>query len=54
MVELLRLYIINIGTTIPCQFHLHMTTFKAYPSGLLSNEPKMSNIFPKLDLEMLQ
>ncbi|MFL6526270.1 MAG: multicopper oxidase domain-containing protein [Nitrososphaera sp.] len=37
--ELLRLYVINIGTTIPYQFHLHSTTFKAYPSGLLSNEP---------------
>jgi nitrite reductase (NO-forming) len=37
--ELLRLYVINIGTTVPYQFHLHSTTFKAYPSGLLSNEP---------------
>ena len=37
--QLLRLYIINIGTTIPYQFHLHSTTFKAYPSGLLSNQP---------------
>jgi nitrite reductase (NO-forming) len=36
--ELLRLYIINIGTTIPYHFHLHSTTAKAYPSGLLSNE----------------
>ena len=37
--ELLRLYVINIGTTIPYHFHLHSTTAKAYPSGLLSNEP---------------
>src|SRR5215203_1775612 len=37
--ELVRLYVINIGTTIPYQFHLHSTIFKAYPSGLLSNEP---------------
>jgi nitrite reductase (NO-forming) len=36
--ELLRLYVINIGTTIPYHFHLHSTTAKAYPSGLLSNE----------------
>jgi nitrite reductase (NO-forming) len=37
--ELVRMYVINIGTTIPYQFHLHSTIFKAYPSGLLSNEP---------------
>jgi nitrite reductase (NO-forming) len=37
--ELVRLYVINIGTTIPYQFHLHSTIFKAYPSGMLSNEP---------------
>ena len=37
--ELVRLYVINIGTTIPYQFHLHSTIFRAYPSGLLSNEP---------------
>lgn len=37
--ELVRLYVINIGTTIPYQFHLHSTIFKAYPSGLLSNQP---------------
>ena len=36
--ELLRLYVINLGTTIPYHFHLHSTTAKAYPSGLLSNE----------------
>lgn len=37
--DLLRLYLINIGTTIPYSFHLHSTTFKAYPSGLVDNEP---------------
>ena len=38
--ELLRLYIVNIGTTIPYSFHLHSTTFRAYPSGLVDNEPQ--------------
>lgn len=37
--QLVRLYVINIGTTIPYSFHLHSTIFKAYPSGLPSNEP---------------
>ncbi len=37
--EMLRFYIINIGISIPYAFHLHSTTFNAYPSGLLSNEP---------------
>jgi nitrite reductase (NO-forming) len=36
--ELLRLYVVNLGTTIPYHFHLHSTTAKVYPSGLLSNE----------------
>ena len=44
--ELLRLYVINIGTTIPYQFHLHSITFKAYPSGLLSNEPIDAQTIP--------
>jgi nitrite reductase (NO-forming) len=44
--ELVRLYVINIGTTIPYQFHLHSTTFKAYPSGLLSNEPIEAQTIP--------
>jgi nitrite reductase (NO-forming) len=44
--ELLRLYVINIGTTIPYQFHLHSTTFKAYPSGLLSNQPIDAQTIP--------
>jgi plastocyanin len=37
--EMLRFYIINIGISIPYAFHLHSTTFNAYPSGLLSNGP---------------
>jgi plastocyanin len=37
--QLVRLYVINIGTTIPYSFHLHSTIFKTYPSGLPSNEP---------------
>src|SRR5215203_5414020 len=44
--ELLRMYIINIGTTIPAPFHLHSTTFMAYPSGLLSNEPQHVQTIP--------
>jgi plastocyanin len=42
--ELVRFYLINIGTTIPYSFHLHSfhlhsTIFKAYQSGLISNTP---------------
>jgi plastocyanin len=37
--ELVRLYVINIGTTIPYSFHLHSTIFKVYQSGLVSNTP---------------
>lgn len=37
--ELVRFYVINIGTTIPYSFHLHSTIFKVYPSGLPSNVP---------------
>jgi nitrite reductase (NO-forming) len=44
--ELLRMYIINIGTTIPAPFHLHSTTFMAYPSGLLNNEPQHVQTIP--------
>lgn len=44
--ELVRMYIINIGTTIPYQFHLHSTIFKAYPSGLLSNQPIDAQTMP--------
>jgi nitrite reductase (NO-forming) len=44
--ELVRMYVINIGTTIPYQFHLHSTVFKAYPSGLLSNQPIDAQTIP--------
>jgi nitrite reductase (NO-forming) len=44
--ELVRMYVINIGTTIPYQFHLHSTIFKAYPSGLLSNTPIDAQTIP--------
>lgn len=37
--EMVRMYVINLGAGIPSQFHLHSTIFKAYPSGLLSNQP---------------
>jgi FtsP/CotA-like multicopper oxidase with cupredoxin domain len=37
--ELVRFYVINIGTTIPYSFHLHSTIFKTYASGLPSNDP---------------
>jgi predicted nucleic acid-binding protein len=44
--ELIRMYVINIGTTIPNQFHIHSTTFKVYPSGLISNEPIGAQTYP--------
>jgi FtsP/CotA-like multicopper oxidase with cupredoxin domain len=44
--DTLRLYVINIGTTIPYPFHLHSTTFMAYPSGLLDNEPQHVQTIP--------
>lgn len=37
--DLMRIYLINLGTTIPASFHLHSTTFLAYPSGLWDNNP---------------
>jgi plastocyanin len=37
--DLIRIYLINLGTTIPASFHLHSTTFLTYPSGLWSNLP---------------
>lgn len=40
------MYVINIGTTIPYQFHLHSTIFKVYPSGLLSNKPIDAQTYP--------
>ena len=37
--DLIRIYLINLGTTIPASFHLHSTTFLTYPSGLWDNTP---------------
>jgi len=37
--ELVRFYVINIGTTIPYSFHLHSTIFQVYQSGLVTNTP---------------
>lgn len=37
--DLMRIYLINLGTTIPSSFHLHSTTFLTYPSGLWDNLP---------------
>ncbi len=37
--DLMRLYVVNLGTSIPVSFHLHSTTFFAYPSGLWDNDP---------------
>ena len=37
--DLMRIYLINLGTTIPASFHLHSTTFLTYPSGLWANNP---------------
>ena len=37
--DLIRIYLINLGTTIPASFHLHSTTFLTYPSGLWANTP---------------
>jgi len=37
--DLMRIYLINLGTTIPASFHLHSTTFLTYPSGLWDNLP---------------
>lgn len=44
--ELLRLYVINMGTTIPVPFHLHSATFMAYPSGIWDNEPQHVQTIP--------
>ncbi len=44
--DLMRLYVINIGTTIPAPFHLHSTTFMAYPSGIWDNEPQHVQTMP--------
>ena len=37
--ELVRFYVIGIGTVLPSPFHIHSTIFKVYPSGILWNEP---------------
>ncbi len=44
--DLMRLYVMNIGTTIPLPFHLHSTTFMAYPSGIWDNEPQHVQTIP--------
>jgi alcohol dehydrogenase (cytochrome c) len=38
--ELVRLYVVNMGTALVYPFHIHGTVFKAYPSGLISNRPE--------------
>jgi glucose dehydrogenase/plastocyanin len=38
--ELVRLYVVNMGTALVYPFHIHGTVFKAYPSGLISNVPE--------------
>ena len=37
--ELVRFYVIGIGTVLPSPFHVHRTIAKVYPSGILWNEP---------------
>jgi plastocyanin len=37
--ELVRFYVIGIGTVLPSPFHIHSTIAKVYPSGILWNEP---------------
>jgi plastocyanin len=37
--ELVRFYVIGIGTVLPSSFHVHSTIAKVYPSGILWNEP---------------
>ncbi|MGD1837762.1 MAG: multicopper oxidase domain-containing protein [Nitrososphaeraceae archaeon] len=44
--DLLRLYVINMGSTIPTPLHLHSTIFQVYPSGLLSNQPYNAQTIP--------
>jgi plastocyanin len=38
--ELVRLYVVNMGTALVYPFHIHGTIFKEYPSGLISNKPE--------------
>lgn len=44
--DLLRIYAINVGSTIAAPLHLHSTIFKVYPSGLLSNQPYNAQTIP--------
>ena len=44
--DILRLYLVNEGITIPVSIHLHSTIFDVYPSGLLSNEPYQTQTIP--------
>ena len=44
--DILRLYLVNEGITIPVSLHLHSTIFDVYPSGLLSNEPYQAQTIP--------
>ena len=37
--ELVRFYVIGIGTVLPSPFHIHSTISKVYPSGILWNKP---------------
>jgi FtsP/CotA-like multicopper oxidase with cupredoxin domain len=37
--DILRLYVINMGSTILSPLHLHSTISDVYPSGLTSNLP---------------
>lgn len=37
--ELVRFYVIGIGTVLSSPFHIHSTIAKVYPSGILWNEP---------------
>ena len=37
--ELVRFYVIGIGTVLPSPFHIHSTLSKVYPSGILWNKP---------------
>ena len=37
--DMVRLYVINAGVNLPYSLHLHGTIFKAYPSGLFTNNP---------------
>ena len=40
--ELIRIYLVNLGTTVQSPMHLHSTIFDVYPSGLVSNIPQQA------------